>query len=562
MRSHSYLVNAALLASSVTANVLLSNDVPLIGPSFLPNVDFSKSEFISQAKEKFPSVIDELFDTKVLNKTDLIFAVDVFSAATNDSIYSYFHVGETNKDTLTKGKLSEDTIFRSGSVTKMFTVYAIIAKVGIEALSYPVSIFLPELLHNSSTNPLERIDWSEITVGALAAQQAGTSGPVEYLNYAEKMNITGAERGPFLKWMRDTQVPTMSPWRSPLYSDAGYGVLTLILERLTGQEYKDAVEDILFKPLGMNSSSATVPTGKDIDAVARTGKLALSWGADVPIVAGSGGIYTSAKDLRTAGLSILNSELLSPRVTRQWMKPLGSTGTLVELVGAPWEITRLTLPTGPDSNRTRVSDLYIKAGGNGDYTCIFGLSPDHGIGFSLLVAGDLPNATPGRWPIRDAVATTFLPAAEYAAAENAEKNLAGTFVVQGNETTNITLAVNNNEPGLNITSFWFEGKNALPGRGSSRLYPMGLYSTTRSLAAQYNTKGKYSVAFRQVFTPATLPSDRAAVEGGKGGLFDHSFAWMNVGSDGTADEFLFNMEDTKLVSITSLGIMKDLVRSD
>ncbi|QGI99558.1 hypothetical protein CEK26_012627 [Fusarium fujikuroi] len=403
------------LAGSATASVILSNDVPLIGPSFLPNFDISKTNFLAEAKQKFPSLVEELFDTKVLNKTDLIFAVDVFSASTNDSLYSYFHVGDTYKDTLTKGNLTEDTIFRTGSVTKVFTVYAIIAKAGIEALSYPVSIFLPELLGNSSTNPLERIDWSEITVGALATHQAGTSGPGQYL----KPGFDGADREAFLEFMRDTQVPTMGPWRSALYSDAGFGVLTLILERLTGQEYKDAIKDIIFKPLGMNSSSAVVPNGTDVDAVARTGLV--SWGTDVPIVAGSGGIYSSAKDLRLAGLSILNSDLLSSSTTREWMKPRSSTGTLVELVGAPWEITRLTLPTGPESNRTRVSDLYLKAGGTNDYTCFIALSPDHGIGFSILIAGE--TATPARWPLRDVTGTTFITAAEYAAAESAEKNL-------------------------------------------------------------------------------------------------------------------------------------------
>ncbi|KAF5665229.1 penicillin-binding 4 [Fusarium circinatum] len=540
------------LAGSATASVILSNDVPLTGPSFLPNFDISKTDFLNEAKQKFPSLVEELFDTKILNKTDLIFAVDVFSASTNDSLYSYFHVGDTYKDTLTKGNLTEDTIFRTGSVTKVFTVYAIIARAGIEALSYPVSIFLPELLGNSSSNPLERIDWSEITVGALASHQAGTSGPGQYL----KPGFDGNDRRAFLEFMRDTQVPTMGPWRSALYSDAGFGVLTLILERLTGQEYKDAIKDIIFKPLGMNSSSAVVPNGTDVDAVARTGLV--SWGTDVPIVAGSGGIYSSAKDLRLAGLSILNSDLLSSSTTREWMKPRSSTGTLVELVGAPWEITRLTLPTGPGSNRTRVSDLYLKAGGTNDYTCFIALSPDHGIGFSILIAGE--TATPARWPLRDITGTTFITAAEYAAAESADKNLTGTFVVKGSETTNMTIEVTKGEPGLKLKSWYVEGKDVVEDT-SSRLYPMGLYSNSRSLAAQYNIKGKVSAAFR-VVTGLAPPAPRAAVEGGKGGLFDHSQAWMNIGASGTADELIFNMEDARVVSIISPYDGTEFVRAD
>jgi CubicO group peptidase (beta-lactamase class C family) len=167
----------ALIAGSATASIIASDDVPLIGPSFLSNFDISKANYLEEAKYKFPLLIEELFEVGDLNKTDLIFAVDVFSAATNDSLYSYYHVGEDYKDTLTKGELSEDTIFRIGSVTKLFTVYAIIAKAGIEVLSHPVTLFLPELLGNSSNNPIERIDWSEITVGALAAHQAGSGGP-------------------------------------------------------------------------------------------------------------------------------------------------------------------------------------------------------------------------------------------------------------------------------------------------------------------------------------------------------------------------------------------------
>lgn len=240
------------------------------------------------------------------------------------------------------------------------------------------------------------------------------------------------------------------------------------------------------------------------------------------------------------------------------MKPRSSTGTLVELVGAPWEITRLTLPTGPGSNRTRVSDLYLKAGGNDDYTCFIALSPDHGIGFSILIAGE--TATPARWPLRDVTGTTFITAAEYAAAESAEKNLTGTFVVKGSETTNITIEVTKGEPGLKLKSWYVKGQDAVEDT-SSRLYPMGLYSNSRSLATQYNIKGKFSTAFRVVSGLAT-PAPRAAVEGGKGGLFDQSQAWMNIGASGTADELIFNMEDTTVVSIISPYDGTEFVRVD
>lgn len=231
------------------------------------------------------------------------------------------------------------------------------------------------------------------------------------------------------------------------------------------------------------------------------------------------------------------------------MKPLSGTGSLVELVGAPWEITRLMLPVSADSNRSRVSDLYIKAGGNGDYTCVLGLSPDHGIGFSILVAGS--TASDARWWIRDAVGETFIPAAEFAAVDNAKQNLAGVFVNDNSDGTNITLTVDKDQPGLGIGSYYVEGVDTVNGT-SARIYPTGLNSYSRSLASLYKSQGKFSVAHRQISQKLPL-KPRTAVEGGKGGLFDHSFAWQSIDFAGPTDEFVLNLVDGRLESVTAPG---------
>jgi CubicO group peptidase (beta-lactamase class C family) len=163
-------------AATSAARIVATDEVPLIGPTFLTNFDPSNSTAIQNAKSKFPGLIDNLFSTGALNRTDLAFSIDVFSAATNSSIYSYSHVGEDSKDSVTSGVLDDKTISRIGSVTKLFTVYAIIAKAGIQVFSDPVTKYLPELAGNSSNNPLERIRWEDITVGALSSQQAGSGG--------------------------------------------------------------------------------------------------------------------------------------------------------------------------------------------------------------------------------------------------------------------------------------------------------------------------------------------------------------------------------------------------
>lgn len=341
--------------------------------------------------------------------------------------------------------------------------------------------------------------------------------------------------------MRDNKRPVVSPFRNAVYSDSGFALLGQVLARLSNQTYEDAVRDILANPLGLNSTTASVPKGTDVNAINRAlFTNVTSYGLDVPIVYPSGGIYSNAADLRTLGLSILNSELLSPATTSQWMKPLSGTGTLIELVGAPWEITRLAIPATPGSNRTRISDLYIKAGGNGDYGCIFALSPDHGIGFSILVAGITSGAA--RWVIRDTIGELFIPAAEAAAAENAKQNIAGIFETPYGR--NITLTIDDGHPGLGIQSASLE---SLAG-GSMRLYPSGMYSSSRSLSALYTTKGTFRAALRGIMYGVPFPA-RAASEVGTGGLFDNQRSWMDIGFVDGEDKFILTIEEGKAMSV-------------
>ncbi|KAK5796538.1 hypothetical protein VI817_005823 [Penicillium citrinum] len=522
------------LAIPAIARIIATDEVPLIGPSFISNFDPSNSKAIGNAKKTFPGLIDQLFESGKLNRTDLAFTIDVYSAATNDSIFKYSHVGKSMEKSLTTGELNDDTISRIGSVTKMFTVYAIIAKAGMGVFSDPVTKYLPDLksTSNSSTrSPLDGLDWEDITVGALAEQQAGTGGIADLLTF-----------------FREKRLPVIAPYHSAIYSDGGYAILGQVLAKIAGKSVADAFKDILWQPLGMNSTSTTVPKGSDINAMDRSrlesGSMT-SWGLDLDIVSSTGSIYSSTADLRKAGLSILNSELLSGPTTSQWMKPRSGTGSLVELVGAPWEISRLETPVTPGSNRTRISDVYTKAGGNLDYTAIFALSPDQGIGFSILVGG--ATATPARWPLRDIVGETFIPAAEHAAAENAYRNLAGTFVDESGSGSNITLTVDRGHPGLGLKSLWLNGKNNRNGT-HYRLFPTGLNSISKSLSSLYQSEGSIRIAHRSV-SPMLPIESRADVEGGHGGLFDKSFTWMDVDSQGGQDLFVLNLENGKVNSV-------------
>lgn len=211
------------------------------------------------------------------------------------------------------------------------------------------------------------------------------------------------------------------------------------------------------------------------------------------------------------------------------MKPRAFTSSIVSGVGAPWEINRLTLPVSANSTRTRISDLYTKAGGNNGYTAVFALSPDHSLGYSVTVAGAA--ASVDRWPLRAAAGETFVVAAEHAARENALRNFVGTFVDPNNSTSNATLSIHDDHPAISLDSLYVDGLEVKsvtlsplyepqPDTPLSvQLYPTGLQTTTGTGAEQLTYRAVVNV----------IPTQPRSVIDGGVSLFDDSCkTWLTT----------------------------------
>jgi CubicO group peptidase (beta-lactamase class C family) len=146
------------------------------------------------------------------------------------------------------------TLYRAGSISKSVTALALLALVerGVVALDEPVEPYVPELRGLADLSP----DSRPITFRDLAAHTAGL---------AREPATSHATRGPVRDWRRKliAALPTTSAVRPPgasyEYSNIGYALLGLAMERAAGRRYEALVQELVLDPLGMTSSYLVVP---------------------------------------------------------------------------------------------------------------------------------------------------------------------------------------------------------------------------------------------------------------------------------------------------------------
>lgn len=83
------------------------------------------------------------------------------------------HYTPPNKNETGTKEVTADTVYRAGSITKLFTVLSVLQQSTI-SLEDPVTKYLPELNQNQRNgSAIEAVDWDQVTVGALASHVSG-----------------------------------------------------------------------------------------------------------------------------------------------------------------------------------------------------------------------------------------------------------------------------------------------------------------------------------------------------------------------------------------------------
>ena len=209
-----------------------------------------------------------------------------------------------------------DTRFRLGSITKQFTATLVMQMVekGQIDLAAPISRYLPDY-------PQPNAD--RITVHQLLNQTSGIPGYTELPEFGGTARLPG-KPADFMNIFSHRQL-LFEPGSKFSYSNSGYFLLGVILEKVGGKPYEQLLRERIFDPLGMNQSGydSTKPllekraAGYDatLDGYINTGYLDMG----EPFAAGS--LYSSVDDLLRWDQALYEEKVLSNASKQKMFTP-------------------------------------------------------------------------------------------------------------------------------------------------------------------------------------------------------------------------------------------------
>ncbi|ETS73636.1 hypothetical protein PFICI_14582 [Pestalotiopsis fici W106-1] len=504
-----------LLAGALPLSAAINN-CPLDGPVFPKPTKLSSMPVIKEAVANLTNYFAQ-WNSNYTATANFSYSVQIFSAHEQDPLFTYSHTSPKLAKINHPGvaTVDENTVFRLGSLTKVFTVYNFLLNAGDEIWNAPITKYIPELAAmvantSSSSDAVYNIAWNDVTIGSLATQMSGIPRDYALLGEVSQQDSTKdhvvqlgfpplpeadlppcgdtplCDRAQFFAGMAKF-APSVGTFQTPTYSDIGFQLLGYALEEITGKDFQSLLQDTVLTPLNLNGTYYKVPKAA-LGVIPGNANLT-KWNFQLGDEAPAGNMYSTAADLSKLGRAILNYKQLSPAVTKRWLKPFSFSSDPRASVGAPWGVRRI--PLGPEYRETTG---YNKAGGIGSYMAAFILIPDYDIGFSIMIAGDIPGNT--NWNIADIMGNVMVPAVTAAAKSQAATKFNGVYTAPANVTnggklnrplnSTITIATDG-KPGLSVDRWISNGTDfrnnvvALqltyqPTIPSIRLYPGGLYT--------------------------------------------------------------------------------------
>lgn len=269
------------------------------------------------------------------------------------------------------------TIFESGSVAKQFTAAALVLlqQDGKLSLDDPVRKHIPELPDYGAP----------LTIRHLLNHTSGLR------DWGTVLSLTAAGRGErvisqdlALDVITHQRALDFTPGSEYSYSNSGYNLAAIIVERVSKQKFPAFVEERLFKPLGMKNSSwrddyQRIVPGR-AQAYSRQGNG--PWRLNMPFmnVYGNGGMLTTVGDWMKWNAMLDSQSLGAPLVTA------------LETRGVLNDGRKISYALGLIVDKYKGLKDISHGGATAGYQTFLGRYPDNKVSIAVMCNGTSPSA--------------------------------------------------------------------------------------------------------------------------------------------------------------------------
>ena len=229
--------------------------------------------------------------------------------------------------------IEPDMVFRLGSITKQFTAIGILmlAEQGKLKLDQTVSELLPDY---------PKAQGDQLRVHHLLTHTGGVPSYTEVPEFwlAERKDQSHADMMAFFA----NKPLNFTPGERFEYSNSGYYILGMIIEKVSGQRYADFVEQHLFAPAGMKQSLYDDPTRlvprrvaghmQTEEGVVPAPYLSMSG----PFAAGA--LASTVEDLRRWNMALLSGKLISKESLEKAWTPTKLNDGSISTYAFGWEV--------------------------------------------------------------------------------------------------------------------------------------------------------------------------------------------------------------------------------
>ncbi|KAI1113680.1 putative penicillin-binding protein [Nemania sp. NC0429] len=565
----------------------------LLGPIYEPPTGSQASSVLSTWSSHLSEILSQVLHSGHSDFGD--FEADTSSVSITvvsteddeDAPFFDFHYSSPSLNHSAGGTdhVTKNSIYRIGSISKLFTVYTLLVGFGWDSWDQAVTRYIPELrtaASSSAGHTIEGADWGTITIGALASQLSGIGRdyangdlasqnlPLAQAGFPElspddiprcggNSSLPPCGRREYFQGLVQRH-PVYAPQTTPVYSNVGFHILGYVLEAMGGTSYSALLQSKVLGPLGLADTSATVvPPNRGSWVVPAGNKSGFHdiYGGETP----TAGIYSSSDNLARLGRNILLNKQLSALDTRRWMKPTSHTSSPFFSVGSPWEIwrTRSQITSG------RVVDLYTKSGSVGQYTSQLILLPDYGVALSVLVAGS--SSGPVITIATEMVLQSLIPMLEDITISEACGKLCGTYE-SSQSSVNSSVTITADATGLYLDRWINQGVDIKAvaeayavGTGSSPVRFLRLQATNlrEPSDVDHNARSIRRVAYRVIFDTTSEDSD-----GPPRILNPNTHQWSSTDSpfygEIAVDDFVVHIDANGTATMVEPRVLRDILQ--